>query len=67
MVLKNTKLITNSKNAMCNTSKNYVDCVGNCKGVTVLLFLISIHCIKTRAHKLSRTLRATSKFYAPEW
>jgi hypothetical protein len=52
---------------MCNISENYVAFVGICKDITILLLLSSINYIKTGAHKLSRSLSVTSKFYAPEW
>ena len=63
---KNTKLTTNSTNTMCNISENYVACVVICNGVTIILLLSCINCIKPRAHKLCRYRKGPSKFWAPK-
>jgi len=66
LVLKKTKLTSNSTNAKFNISNNYVDCVEICKAITHLRILNFLICFNTRAHKLSRCSRATTKFYAPK-
>jgi hypothetical protein len=66
LVLKKTKLTSNSTNAKCNISNNNNACVEIRKAITHLRILNFLICFNTRAHKLSRCSRATTKFNAPK-